>query len=173
MKHLFNNPKFVGFLGLGAVVLLFNSLVMPFLDTDGDVVYEPVEDPLAEEDEMIFTSTREVAVEPTGPSVASGLLTWNSFPGRDPFSNAASATPAPVTHGDGAGLAAFPGEIVLPRLNALVAGPVSSLAVVNGRMVTEGMSVAGFEITGIDPAGVTLRSHSGELHLIHHKEVKQ
>ncbi len=154
MKNLLNNPKVVAALGIGALVLVFDALVVPLLESVSEVVLEPVEDPLVDDpDDLILADTEPTVSRVSGPSVASGGLTWNDESRRDPFSNVQNSI---ISH------VASDQQFTLPRLDALVAGPESSLALLNGKVVSVGMTLGGFTVIAIDRAGVTLRSGRGE-----------
>ncbi|MEM8769902.1 MAG: hypothetical protein AAGE43_20895, partial [Pseudomonadota bacterium] len=85
-------------------------------------------------------------------SVLSGTLIWNTTPARDPFTNktpvqTASGAPIPVA------LAPVPN---VPRLDALVVGPDSVLAVLDDRIVRVGDRHGDFRVTGISRKGVRI-----------------
>lgn len=77
-------------------------------------------------------------------------------PSRDPFSR-----PVPSVVGNHSNVAAAPDSAaitdpVLPELNALLTGPATKLAVIDGRIVKPGDFVSGHQVKAIGAATVTL-----------------
>ena len=163
IRKLFNNRIFIVCLAVCSALLMLRSVATPFLDEpDFSDVVAPAFDP-----EEAAPAELEIvaASEPTTAgseeiwraelSVLSGQMTWNSEPRRDPFSGS-SAPVVPVLPS-----ASAPGVQVavgIPRLDALVAGPDSLLAVLNDQVVREGDLIAGYEVTRIAPDGVRISS---------------
>jgi len=154
IRNLFNNRAFVIVLAVCSGLLMLRSLAAPFLEQPD---FDDVEDPeffLAETDIDGITSD-EPLIWRADQSVLSGQLTWNDSPARDPF----------VRMAVGPGAVDLPVQVLpaatmdgLPRLDALVAGPKSLLAVLNNRIVREGDLIGAYQVTRIRPDGVRIAS---------------
>ena len=163
IRKLFNNRAFIIGLAVCSGLLMVRSVATPFLDEpDFADVEAPVFDPDAEaigELEVVATeepaAAAEAAIWRADQSVLSGQLTWNEAPHRDPF---ASDGDAPVTTAGITATVSRPTVVGIPRLDALVAGPDSLLAVLNDQIVREGDLVGGYEVTRIARDGVRIAS---------------
>ncbi len=168
IRKLFNNRVFILSLAICSGLLMLRSIAAPFFDMPD---YSGVEDPEFYLEEDVPTELEVVATDRFGTgtdvtsldddtiwraeqSVLSGQLTWNSAPARDPFSGIGSVSVAV----DSAPASGMPVVVGIPRLDALVAGPKSLLAVLNDQIVREGDLIGGYEVTRISPSGVRLAS---------------
>ena len=157
IRRLFNNRCFVIGLAACSLALMLYSVSAPFLE---DPEFGDAEDPefylITEE---VDDGAESAAVRP-GRSVLSGQLTWNASPRRNPF-GPLSGEGAPVTLVSSP--VAVPGPSGLPRLDALVAGPESLLAVLDDRIVREGDRIGDYRVDRIRADGVRIvsrdRSH--------------
>lgn len=160
IKALFNNRWFIVCLAVASGLLMVRSIAGPFFDRPD---FADAEDP-----EFYLGETAEeeqgpavVALQP-GQSVLSGQLTWIGDPKRDPFSRGEeprkpeSLEVLPVT---------ATGLLKLPRLDALVAGPDSLLAVLDDRIVRIGDTSGIFRVIRIDRSGVALRAADSDYRL--------
>lgn len=158
IRNLLNNRWFVITLALASGLLLARSLAAPFFAATD---FSDVEDPEFYLDEAVEESASdnpEPAALVPGQSVLSGQLNWNEDPQRDPFRRIPPAV-HPVT--GVLSTAAHGGPSGLPRLDALVAGPDSLLAVLDNRIVRQGDLVAGYRVARIDRSGVLLSAAGG------------
>jgi hypothetical protein len=164
IRKIFNNRAFVITLAVCSGLLMLRSIAAPFL---AEPDFGDVEDPefYLDADASAFADGSGHADEGMGEpeiwradqSVLSGQLTWNASPRRDPFAPGLEGPEATAvvrreawpqqTHG-------------LPRLNALIAGPVSHFAVLDDRIVREGDLIGGYQVTRISPDGVRIASLS-------------
>lgn len=153
IRNLFNNRWFVVALAVGSGLILVRSVAAPFFDEPD---FSDVEDPEyyldAEVDDSGAGNSEMAALQP-GQSVLSGQLNWNTEAHRDPFSRGHSPLVAESVVVVSVAGSSLP---VLPRLDALVAGPESLLAVLDDKIVREGDSIAGFRVARIDSDGVLL-----------------
>ena len=169
MKDLFNNRWFIGVLGVCSVLLLAGSIAAPYLDQPDFSDAPPIHDPLADDVEEPSYEKAASAAEGKPPidtdlfntrrqGVLNGDLTWNTEYRRDPFSGRAdiptSDDPAPSNQPSISVQSAAPS--VLPKLDALVVGPDSLLAVLGDEIVREGDHVGDLLVTRIDRHGVEL-----------------
>ncbi len=150
IRRLFNNRYFVIGLAACSLMLMLTSIGAPFLERPE---FDDAEDPdfylLAEE---TADEDQPVVVRP-GRSVLSGLLTWNDSPRRDPFSPVSGDTETVVRRSVPMGRTP-----VLPRLDALVAGPESLLAVLDDRIVRVGDRIGEYRVERIRENGVLIAS---------------
>ncbi len=134
---------------------MVRSIAAPFLDEPD---FSDVEDPGYYTDELVGDGVSEelevISVQP-GESVLSGQLNWNMEPRRDPFSRGDSEV---LVERTATAVGSSGGLPIVPRLDALVAGPDSLLAVLDDRIVREGDVIAGFRVSRIDSDGVLLRA---------------
>lgn len=157
IRRLFNNRYFVIGLATCSLALMLYSISAPFLE---DPAFADAEDPefylIAEapDDEEAAFAARP------GRSVLSGQLTWNADPRRNPFGPVAGGAETVTAVSRPVAAAGLPG---LPRLDALVAGPESLLAVLDDRIVREGDRVGDYRVERIRADGVEIvsrdRSH--------------
>lgn len=149
MKRLFNNRWFVIALAAGALLLLARAIATPLLERPD---FSDVPSPAFYPDDLPVGSepvTPEREAPGTG-SVLGGRLAWDETPGRDPFSPpGALSTTLPSVR-------AAADEPPLPRLDALVAGPLSLLAVLDGRIVREGEHIGAYRVAQIGRDGVRI-----------------
>lgn len=158
IRRLFNNRWFVVALAVCSLGLMVRSVVTPFFDEPDFADAEDPEFYLAGEMTDAADAEDEPVIRVTGRSVLSGQLTWNDSPRRDPYSrggqaaapSALSASAEPVRSTSG-----------LPRLDALVAGPDSLLAVLDDHIVREGDAIGNFRVARIRADGVRLVSSRG------------
>jgi len=168
LRRLFNNKWFVVALGIGSMLLMGRSIFVEVWDASGSGEHV-IEDPYAGlEFGDDFSDTVEGVVREAvtawgapqtarGPSVHHRRLAWNEQPRRDPFKNQTlpeTAIPEQLT--EAASQPAGP-----PRLQALVAGPVSSFVVFGDRVAGEGDRVGEYQIVSITPEGVRVDSPGG------------
>jgi len=132
MKNLFNNPWFIGALGVFAMAYLGITVIKPLFQNDST-----------------FTDTAEFGFLPTPGDVAAAVfegstgslsssradIGWLNDLSRDPFSKSLAKV------GDEA--------LILPRVEALFVGAGVQAAVVNNRLVRIGDLVDQFLITDI------------------------
>lgn len=162
IRKLFNNRAFIIALAVCSGLLMLRSVARPFLDEPdySDVeapVFDPEEEGMAEFE--VLASEREDTVQDEQPiwrpdqSVLSGQLTWIDKPARDPFSGMTGPSMQSTITKPLNGQSEMP---VVPRLDALVAGPDSLIAVLNDQIVRVGDLVGDYEVTRIAPDGVRI-----------------
>ena len=161
IRKLFNNRAFIIGLAVCSGLLMLHSVATPFLDQpDFADVEAPVFDPDAEamgELEVVAADAPEpvpeTAIWRADQSVLSGQLTWNEAPRRDPFAGSSKSVAVAVSSD-----VSRPTPAGIPRLDALVAGPDSLLAVLNDQIVREGDLIDGYQVTRIATDGVRIAS---------------
>lgn len=170
MKNLLNNRWFIIAMTIAAALLLARSIILPFVSkptfTNDTTVDDWMDASLPTEN----NSSHERSLKPA----STDKLVWNNHPRRDPFSphitighqdllmirNQANAITDDISY-------------TQPALSALVAGKISKYAVINGTIVQEGDSIAGFKIHRIEPDGVWLLSGNGLQKLVLSKSDKE
>lgn len=153
IRALFNNRWFVITLAVAAGLFMVRSVAAPFLEQPDFADAEDPEFYLDDPAQAEAEAEAETPVRPSGQSVLSGALSWTNAPGRDPFT--ASDRQA-VEQSRTLFQASTPDASRLPRLNGLVAGPESLLAVLDDRIVREGDRIGAFLVQNIEPGGVRL-----------------
>lgn len=148
MKNLFNNPWFITSLGIGAVVYVVISIVLPLFNgsvstAGADVPPFEMNTTIAEED------SAGGSPQPSRPDLEGALgsrveITWLDNAERDPFAPSLD-TPAPTT------------QLQLPSVDALFVGSDRQSAVLNDRLVRVGDQVGEFEVTHIEVSHVLVR----------------
>ena len=171
-RNLFNNRAFVLTLALVSFLYLAWSVAAPLLERPefGDVAV-PMGFPEDDVGEMVDVGTqrrdtRGLAVSSsstggTGRAVADGSpnavqigrLSWQADPARDPF---APSGVLPAQGKDGLQVPRTNPLPSVPRLNALVAGPRSLLAVLDDQIVREGEHIRGYRVSTISRRGVRI-----------------
>ena len=175
-RDLFNNRAFVLTLAAASFLFLAWSVAAPLLerpdfsevavpvDFPEDVVEEVVDE--AVDEGATRRDTRRLAVSggnagDAGTAVANGSpnavqigrLSWQADPARDPF---APSGDLPVQGKDDPQVTRTNSLPSVPRLNALVAGPRSLLAVLDDRIVREGERIRGYRVSTITRRGVRI-----------------
>jgi hypothetical protein len=165
---LFQNPYVVGALAVVAVVVVFRSSIQPLLNRNAPAERKPAAKgdstaPSSAEKQQARSSSNSAAVQTPAadaplaePRAAIDLarVGWefNGSPTRDPFQ---VIGPAP---GPEPGL---PTANELLMLSAIWRQTGGSLAVINGRILSEGDTIDGFEIMTIESNGVRVTGQSG------------
>lgn len=147
MQNLFNNPLFVGALGLAAASYLAFTVVLPLFSSDA-VASSDMDVPMMLDE---FDQPGSVAALPDGESVSKDRIRWLRHVPRDPFG-------AELADGGEVAVSA-----ALPRLQALFTSASSRSAVIADELVREGDFVAGVRVIRIDNDGVTIDA-GGEEH---------
>lgn len=148
MQNLFNNPLFVGALGLVAVGYFAFTVVLPFFGNDASASSDMDVPMMLDE----FEQTVAGDALPVGGSVSKDRIRWLRHVPRDPFGAGVSDGGAVVVD-----------RLELPRLQALFTSASSRSAVIDDELVREGDLVAGLRIVKIDNDGVTVDAN-GERH---------
>ena len=148
MQNLFNNPLFVGALGIVAVGYLAFTVVLPFFGNDANASSDMDVPMMLDE----FDATAADPALPPGGSVSKDRIRWLRHVPRDPFG----------TGLDAAGELSVD-TLSLPTLQALFTSASSRSAVIDDELVREGDFVAGVRIVSIDNDGVTIDA-GGERH---------
>ncbi len=160
LRDLFNNQRFVGALGIFALVYLAYSVSKPFREESDFNSPEYAGEGFDEyDDEALYGDEGGSGMQGAaasswtpGQSVLNGSLIWNTDPARDPF-----ASDGPVHTSPGTALAVAPASVPkMPRLDALVVGPDSVLAILDDRIVRVGDRHGAFQVTRISRQGVRI-----------------
>ncbi|XOV81647.1 MAG: hypothetical protein ACFHXK_12275 [bacterium] len=152
MKNLFNNPWFVGALGLFATIYLGISVTKPLFgsSTSGMSVGEDI----GMLDEFSVANNVAVSARRTGES--RDAIGWlNNLP-RDPFD--AGAFAGLESQGSVAGF-----HQALPKVEALFLGGGVKAAVLNSKLLRVGDVIDSFVVTEIGPEHVEV-SRNGEIY---------
>ena len=131
MKKLFNNPWFIGALGMFALGYLGVSVVMPLLADDPTQVESADFDMIGIDEDTGFA----LGAPAQARSVITEDIGWLNDIARDPFT--------------GTVIAAEVDEAQLPVVGALFVGAQVQAAVINNRLVRVGDMVDQFKVTHI------------------------
>jgi hypothetical protein len=155
MKNLLNNRWIIIGLSVTALFMLVRSITQPFLDkpefSDDIGSYDWLDD--------TSTASKSVSRSTALKSISNSTIFWNTHPRRDPFSQHVLINSHDVLAIQSQAQAKL-GDIRDRQLilSALVAGPVSKYAVINGRIIQEGDRIGDYRVSQIVHDGVWLNS---------------
>ncbi|MGE0388179.1 MAG: hypothetical protein AB7Q97_25930 [Gammaproteobacteria bacterium] len=160
MRRLLGDPRAVGLLLVLTALAWWWQLrgldAPPRIDT-GSAGQDTAGEAIAALDEPGVEVQSANGTPATAPAVPTALA-WTPEGGRDPFSfhrPSAAAPSAPATP------PATGSELALPRLDALIAGPATRLAVIDGAIRGRGDAVGGYRVAAIDGNRVRLAPTDG------------
>lgn len=146
LKNLFNNPWFIGLLGVFAAAYLAWSIAVPLLGSGSEVVTTDVGNvEFLEEVSAEANRVQSLAVE------GRDQIQWLKEVDRDPFSIGQASAPT--------------SNLGRPRLEALFISNGESAAVINNQFVREGDQIAQYSVERITKSHVQLRSRDGRITL--------
>ena len=149
MKKLLNNVWAVAAMAALGGLLVVARLIAPLLSGDEDF-----SDYADHEDDWLLDET-ELEVERLAlKSVDASEIAWIVAPSRDPFAKQQTLKQADL-HSVQKQIGTTARR--RPRLDALVSGTYSKLAVIDGRIVAEGDQVSGYRVAQIGSSNVRLR----------------